>query len=94
MAAITTEQLERATSLLSRRLFPQGTVCDMTSTDIAAGIQSIDDDMEGNASLLNGAASLVSNLNTNLPNPFKTNISQAGKAEAIAVWAAVKYGVI
>ena len=91
MAAMTQEELDIAAAVLARKIFPSGIICDLTTTDLANGIKSIDDDFEGNASLLNGALSVMVNINNNLPDPFKTNLTVPEKAIALGVWAKVKF---
>lgn len=91
---IDTETRRAAAREFAERLFvrPNATA-QYSIDDLATAIGAIDDFMEGPASALNNAQTVMQNLNTALPPGFRGNATTQQKAAALALWAMHRAGM-
>jgi len=93
--ALSESDLSIAASRLAVEIFVQtGTTAHSSSADLKEAVREIDTTMDKLPAALNSGLTVKQNFLADLPEPFKSNATNAEKAFALMAWALKETGVI
>jgi len=94
MAAMSNADKAKAARFLGARIYVEaGATANMNGSDLFAAIGAIDGVMESLPPALgNQAQTVAQNINSALPEPFKSTATTQQKSFAVIMWCRVKHG--